>query len=82
MNDWHFSAIRRIDGLLKWVKYPPLRRELQDIKYEIEQGSLEDSHAIDNALAGALRGSEFEGDWVGRFDDDFDEDNDDRPIYF
>lgn len=55
--------------------YSPKMKELfTDLKARLHRGIDISERDIENALNGALRGSEFDGDWIGRPDDDFDDD--------
>jgi len=73
MNHFHQEAINRIDRMMVWIRSEAIRHELELIKNNIVLGSMSDEHEIEDALSGALRGSEFPGDRVGRPRDDFDE---------
>jgi hypothetical protein len=73
MNHFHQEAISRIDRMIMWIRSEAIRHELELIKNNIVLGSMKDERDIEAALNGALRGSEFPGDMVGRPRDDFDE---------
>ncbi|MDX1995465.1 MAG: hypothetical protein SF029_23985 [bacterium] len=65
---------------------PHLKAIFRDLYQRLERGIRITERDIEDALNGALRGSQFSGDWVGRpaddFDDEDDEDNTGRIVYF
>jgi hypothetical protein len=72
---------KQLRHYIEAFKSPHLKVIFEDLLTLLYEGVDISEREIENALNGALRGSEFDGDWVGRPSDDFDDD-DESPIYF
>ncbi len=82
MSNYEFEEMDALlERYMTIFKSPHLKDIFKDLRERLDRGIRIAENDIENALNGALRGSEFDGDWVGRPADDFDDD-DERPIYF
>jgi hypothetical protein len=80
-NPQFYQMEQKLCTYIETFRSSHLKRIFEDLLNLLYAGIEITERDIEDARNGALRGSEFPGDWMGRPPDDFD-DPDEPPLYF